>query len=213
MGADPEVDAFAEELAAMKRRGCNLLVVDPPGDSTLCDELLGDPAEPRCRIVVDSGSGRHEDPPEDRVVIELADRHTRSAAASVQDRNPRDRAREGCDNPPDLDDLRTRIETAIGRFEHEGLEPGELRLCLGDLPQIAVGIEEDRVSDFLEGVTDAVREVNGMGHVHVTPDTATQDRIESAFDVTIDLQSTPAGRHYRWHLHDAGLDSGWLVLD
>ena len=206
MGAsDPTSEAFAGELRALKRRGCNLLVVGPAAGTTLCGDFLGDDERGRERLLVDTQSG--PTPGNDASVVRAGPGEIRSAsAASPAPENP------GVTEPATLDDVAGDLLDRIDRLEADGLEPGQLRVCLGDLGVL----DSDRSSDlaaFVETVTDRIREANGMGHAHLSDTSPLRAAVEPLFAVTVEVRPVPTGRQQRWLLHEAGLDSGWIAVE
>jgi hypothetical protein len=202
--ADHDPDAFAEELAALKRRGCAVLVVNPPSGRERCEALLGENG--RERILVDTG-GDAVVPPGDHDVIDAGKPGVRSASATT--------GTPSADSPGsvrDLDDIARDLHERIDRHADGGLEPGELRVCLGNAETLAAR-EEDALKRFFEGVSGRVRDAGGMSHAHLPVTSPVRDWIEPTFDVTVEVRSGPDGRQQRWLLHEAGLDSGWLAIE
>jgi len=200
--ADRDPDAFAQELAGLKREGCTLLVVSPPCGRARCEDLLGEDDRGRERIVVDTGqhSSEHDD---DRVVIDGGVRAVRSASATASGTTPPD---------PDLETITSGLLEWIREFDSGGLEPGELRVCFGDAKTLAARNGGD-IAAYLRAASETVRSVAGMGHCHLPLTSPLRDEIEPTFDVTVEIRTTPGGRQQRWLLHDADLDSGWLAIE
>jgi hypothetical protein len=199
MDRDPET--FADELAALKRRGCAILVVGPDGGPSRCGDLLGADDRGRERLVVDAshahgvdGSSIHAGAPD-----------LRSAVAHAPGEAP------GAD-APDLDAITTDLIDRIDRLDAGSLDPGELRVCFGDLSALDPG-DGDALVSFLETVADRVRGAAGMGHGHLPDTSPLRAAVEPLFDVTVEVRPAPGGREQRWLLHDAGLDSGWIAVE
>jgi len=202
---DRTPEAFAGELEALKRRGCSLLVVGPGAGRSRCRDLLGQ--EGRKRLVVDAGYGVDPAPGDDRSVVRAGVDEVRSATAASSASGDAPSA-----DPPTLDSVADELLERIDRLDAAGLEPAELRVCLGDLDALA----SDRSGDpaaFLGAATDRIREASGMGHAHLPDTSPLRAAVEPLFDVTVEVRAVPAGRQQRWLLHDAGLDSGWIAVD
>lgn len=205
MGAvDTVPGAFSRELEALKDRGCTLLVVGPDAGMSRCETLLGDDDRNRTRLVVDTHNG--PSPDTDSRVVSAATSDVRSAtpASSTTGDVPSSGA-------TDLDAAVDELLDRIDRLDAHTLEPGQLRVCLGDLDVLA----PDRTTDVtaaLSPVTERIREESGMGHAHLSDTSPLRARIEPLFAVTIEIRPVPGGRQQRWLLHEAGLDSGWLPV-
>lgn len=202
--ADHDPDAFAEELAALKRRGCAVLVINPPSGRERCEVLLGE--DGRERILVDTG-GDAAAPPGDHDVVDAGKPGVRSASTTSASSQGGLLA-----GVRDLDDIARDLRERIDRHAEGGLEPGELRVCFGNAETLAAR-EEDAIEQFFEDVSARVREVGGMGHAHLPVTSPVRDWIEPAFDITVEVRTGPDGRQQRWLLHEAGLDSGWLAIE
>lgn len=207
--ADHDPDEFADRLAALKRRGCAILVVDPPSGTARCEALLGEDGRGRERIVVEtkgsSGVSRdREGASDDRAVIHAGKPGVRSVSATT---NP-----DGHLGVRDLDAIADELHERIDKLADAGLKPGELRVCFGDAETLAAH-DEDRIERFFEDVAARVRTADGMGHGHVPVTSPVRDWIETSFDVTVEVSATPGGRQQRWLLHDDDLDSGWLAVE
>ena len=199
--ADHDPDAFAEELAGLKRDGCAVLVISPPCGRARCEDLLGEDDRERKRVVVDTG--QHSPVDDDRMVIDGGVRAVRSASATAADPD-----RPG----PGLETITSELLEGVQEFDPRELEPGELRVCFGDAETLATRGGGD-IRSYLETVCDQVRSRAGMGHCHLPVTSPIREEIEPIFDITVEVRSTPEGRQQRWLLHDADLDSGWLAIE
>jgi hypothetical protein len=214
--AGDSVGTFTQALASLKRHGSGLLVVGAAAQETHlagCRRLLGDgsPEERKRLVVLTDG------------VPGLGER-TSDEAARVIDRRPATRGATASaptpdtTGPSDLVTLEREIVAAIESMDAEadGLEPAELRVCLDSLRTIVDGHDQSEVERFLDGVLDAVRNVDGMCHVHfpVEHDGEAAARFADLFDGTIEVQLPAAGGRVeqRWHLHDPEVETDWLPL-
>jgi len=100
----------------------------------------------------------------------------------------------------------------VDRLAADGLAPGQLRACFGDLAVLGSGRGEE-LAAFLAAVIERVREASGMGHGHLPDTSPLRTEIEPLFDVTVEVRPVPGGRQQRWLLHEAGLDSGWIAVE
>lgn len=211
MADDSPGDAFTEELARLKRSGSAILVVSGRESARVCRDLLGSDAEERRRVLVraDEFDGLPV-PGEDAVVVDATADDGRSAAA--YDPGPIDRCLAGgCT----LDTIVTSVRNEVEGLADEGLEAGELRVCLGRLDPVLERTDPGVVEPCLQDLFDSVRSTRGMGHVHLSSDveSTTVERLRPAFDVTLEVRTTPNGiQQQRWRLHASGIDSGWLQM-
>jgi hypothetical protein len=200
--------AFAEKLEALKRRGCTLLVVGPDAGMTRCETLLGEDGQDRERLVVDTHHGPHPDPGSGgnaAFVRAGSDVRAASAVSAPQVET------SGSDET-DLDAVADELTDRIDRLDAEGVEPGQLRVCLGDLG--ALGRDDPgELTGFLETVTERIHRASGMGHGHLSDTSPLRATIEPLFSVTIEVRPVPGGRQQRWLLHEADLDSGWIPTE
>jgi len=199
--ADRGPDAFAEELDALKRRGCTILVVGPDAGMSRCESLLGDDERDRTRLVV----GTHDcsSPDTGILVVRPGESDVRSAtAASTAGDAPSPGA-------ADIDAVASELVDRIDRLDADELEPGELRVCLGDLGVLAPEGSADPGA-VLSAVIERILEASGMGHAHLSDTSPLRARVEPLFAITIEVRPVPGGRQQRWLLHEAGLDSGWI---
>jgi hypothetical protein len=194
--------AFSRELEALKRRGCTLLVVGPDAGMSRCETLLGDDDRDRTRFVVDTHNG--PSPDTDSCLV-------RAGASDVRSATPASTGDAPSSGPTDLETAADELLDRIDRLDPDSLEPGHLRVCLGDLGVLA----PDRTADVtaaLSPVTERIREESGMGHAHLSDTSSLRARVEPLFAVTVEIRLVPGGRQQRWLLHEAGLDSGWLPV-
>lgn len=223
----PETAAFTRALAALKRRGSNLLVVGAHSGVQLdaCRRLLGDDdAGIRRRLFVftDSaigvadrlGGGEHD--PDHATVIRRESR-TRSAAAAGGSAEvpPAPIPAATIDEDEELTALADAVVDAIAEFDAAagGLDPAELRVCVDSLRPLLDDHDDEAVRRFLEPLTDEVRQVRGMGHFHlpVALDDPAVDPIAPLFDAVVETRMTETPEQ-RWHLRDGDLTSQWLTL-
>lgn len=202
--ADRSTGRFAGELRALKRRGCTILVVGPAAGMTRCGDLLGDDERARERFVVDThhapGSG------DDPSVVRAGPGDVRSASAA-----PSAPGTTPSPETPDVDAVAGELIDRIDRVDAGGLEPGELRVCLGDLAALAS--DREALTGFVESVAERIRAARGMGHAHLPDTSPLRAAVEPLFEVTVEVRPVPEGRQQRWLLHDADLDSGWIGIE
>lgn len=204
-------DAFSSELARLKRRGSALLVVSCGGAADVCRDLLGSADGGRRRVLVRAdGCDGLPLPGDDSVVVDATARDARSAAAF----DPASFGRHVAGGRT-VETISTAVTNEVERMATDGLEPGELRVCLGRLDPLLERGDVEPVVVALHGVVEAVRSADGMGHVHLSADAdeAAIERLRPLFDVTVETRSTPNDvDQQRWRLHEAGIDTGWLQM-
>lgn len=206
---------FAEALAALKRRGATVLVqAGADADDPVCDSLLGDDAAGRRRLLLDDGSRRHRDhagPEEHLVRVPVPAVGQRSAAAVAGGGAAPLAASEP--TPGDLARLVTDVRRGIETLGGDHLEPGELRLCGGDLTPLVASFGPVAVRRYLHLVGRRVVDVGGLGHFHLPPRASASASLVPLFDVVVEVRRRPDGeREQRWRLRDSGLQTGWLPL-
>ena len=202
----PGVDGFAGELEALKGRGCIVLLVGPGAGTIRCGDLLGDDDRDRTRLVVDTRHDLEGDPGEDPYVVHAGSSDVRSASASATP------GEASLPETPGLDVIAGELVDRIDSLDAGELEPGELRMCLGDLGSLLSDRSGDPVA-FVETVGGRIRESSGMGHAHLPDTSPLRATIEPLFDVTVEIRPVPEGRQQRWLLHEADLDSGWIAVE
>ncbi|MFD1515614.1 DUF7504 family protein [Halomarina rubra] len=217
--AGDSIAKFTQALAGLKRQGSGLLVVGAASQDThlaACRRLLGtssDEARRRLVVLTDGvpGAAARTDDPSVRVI----DRRptTRGATATAPNTEP-----TGPNGPSDLVTLEREIVAAIESIEAEadGLDPAELRVCLDSLRTLVDAHSAEEVERFLDTVLEAVRDVDGMCHVHfpVERDGEAARRFADLFDGTIEVQLPAGGARVeqRWHLRDHDVSTDWLPL-
>ncbi|MFB6071900.1 MAG: hypothetical protein ABEJ88_02935 [Halobacterium sp.] len=234
MGGHVDAEAFSNELAELKRGGCNVLVAsDAPGRDPACERLLGAPELDRHHVflttaadvqtVLDRHRPRRTDPGSFAVVD--ASPSTRSAAAASPSA-PQPVVARYADEPwydhvPALADFGAVFETtrrALDRVATGADGPGEVRLCLDGLDPFFDAVDrgeaaEDALFRFLHMLTGEVRDADGMGHAHVstTVDDDVLATFEPLFDATLTIETTETGgARQRWRLHESGRVTDWF---
>ncbi|MFC5969726.1 hypothetical protein ACFPYI_00130 [Halomarina salina] len=213
--AGDSIGTFTQALASLKRHGSGLLVVGAAAQEThlaACRRLLGDGSDQlRHRLVVLTDGVPGAADRTDDESVRVIDRRpvTRGATAS---------ASPAGDGPSDLVTLEREIIAAVESIEREagGLDPGELRVCLDSLRTLVDGHDPAEVERFLDNVLTAVRDVDGMCHVHFPVERGGEAaaRFADLFDGTIEVQLPAGARHVeqRWHLHEADVSTDWVAL-
>lgn len=231
---DSEAAAFSRELAALKREGCNVLVVDDPGgERAACERLLGGHDLDRHHVFLSTSvplpdvlarhGSRDRDASRFGVVDATGSDTTRSAvaAASTSAVGPSIDASDPewydeLDDPRDLESLFAAVRSHLDRVvAGEQGAPGELRFCLDSLDPLVDAVPEESLFRFLHLLTSTVRDARGMGHVHATAGVSdeTIDAIEPLFDATVHVETRPDGAtQQRWVLGDADIETGWFEL-
>lgn len=217
MEGDPaEGGSFVDALADLKRQGCALLVRGPPrSGALLCDHLLGADRAGRRRLVLDTGDGRrHADREADesfvRVDVPRGDLRGGTVASAAGAGAP-DEAVPAVD----VDRLTDRVDEAVSTLGGDGLAPGELRVCGGDLAQLEAIGRPDAAGRFLRHLTARVRDVGGLVHVHMPAGASADASLSPLFDVLVEHRdgSDDEGPQQRWQLRAAGIETDWLPLE
>ncbi|MCD2202034.1 DUF7504 family protein [Halobacterium sp. KA-6] len=235
MGEHADAEAFSTELAALKRDGCNVLVVsDAAGRDAACERLLGAPELDRRHVfletssdvstVLDRHSPRRTDPSTLGVVDATPATGARSAAAASSGTSdlptPLGEWYERVDDPTDFAALTTAVTDAFDRVAESADNPSELRLCVDGLDPFfdtvrSGDVSEERLFRFLHLLTSSVRSVDGMGHFHVSTsaDDALLATVEPLFDATLSVETGAEGTvRQRWRLHDSGRVTDWFAF-
>jgi len=231
MTGDVDAQAFSTELAELKRGGCTVLVAsDAPGRGVACQRLLGAPELDRSHVflttstdvseVLDRHRPRRTDPGSFAVVDATPDRRSTAAAGTATTPQPAagDDWYARVPDQTDFDDLYATTRDALDRVVSGVDAPSEVRLCLDGLDPLLEAVEAGDASEeglfrFLHLLAGAVRDVDGMGHVHVseTVDDGRLGTFEPLFDATVDIETTATGdARQRWRLHDSGRETDWF---
>ncbi|WP_232700973.1 DUF7504 family protein [Halobacterium wangiae] len=240
MGDHVDAEAFSNELAALKRDGCNVLVVsDAPGRGPACERLLGAPELDRSHVFVTTSSDvstvldrhrpRRTDAGSFGVVDATPATGTRSAAASTPATDAPTLGTAGTadvedwydrvDDLTDFDALFAATKRTLDRVAVDADGPGGLRFCLDGLDPLfgavegADGVDEEALFRFLHLLSSAVRQVDGMGHFHASAsvDDDHLATVEPLFDATLSIETTASGTvQQRWRLHESGRVTDWF---
>lgn len=213
MGTDGTDLDFAAELARLKRRGSAVLVRGDGDDLALCTDLLGSDEERRYRVLVRSADAAVLPvPPEGAEIVDATTSDARSSAAQEVAAFDPNAVVCTVDVAEGVDTVTSAVAEAVERIGGAGVEPGELRVCLGRLGPHLTREPRDSVVEAVADLSDAVREYSGMCHVHLAAaEPAALAALELVFDVTVESRTTQTcDRRRRWHLHAAGIDTGWL---
>ena len=218
--------AFVRALSALKRNGSVLLVVGNVPDevhTTVCRRMLGDGAEPRRRLFVETdticAAATDRIPARAQSVAETSHRITnpsyaRSAAAHGRAESP---IPETSLEDTNLSDLGTAIVREIEAFERAsgGLDPAEFRLCFDSLVPLVDEHDDELVFRFLHALSGLVHDVDGQAHFHLPldPGSPLVRMMNPLFDAVVELGIERGRPRQRWHLRDADLSTGWLPLE
>ncbi|MDY6818246.1 MAG: hypothetical protein SVG88_06250 [Halobacteriales archaeon] len=218
-------ETFADKLGALKRSGCNVLVLHGPGETgRIREDLMGDPSERRRRLFVTTIGGAIEgtaSAAQSSAIIDATPTDTRSTASAATgstvadlDVTPRTRL----EDDSDLSELARLIDQEINGFDAvaDGLESGELRVCIDRLEPLVERTDEEALFQFLHLVTTRIRDANGMGHFHAAADAEESliTTIAPLFEICVHVRTTANGvLQQRWRLRDADIDTGWLQMD
>lgn len=231
MDADRRSEPLTRNLRELKEQGCSLLVVnDAESVDAICTRLGGESHHERRRCYVPitttvaSVLDRHAPTPQNGALFGVVDvtatEAVRGIATPIQPGQLDVDAEwyTRIDDLRDLSEIVTQIEGHLGRFADRGgaFGPGEVRLCVESLdPFLGQDGDDPDLQQFLESVTQLVRDHRAMGHFHVASGTAPEmlAAIEPYFDATIRVRTTGDGTvQQRWILRDSDLETDWLEL-
>ena len=215
-GGTPESATFAHALGELKRNGSTILLVGEgagAAHSTACRRLIGESSsdtqyrlvvtasEPICAIVPNSADAvdhPHSDKP---MVIE----HAVSSGNAGIDGEIRS-----------LGELGMAVIEAINEFDAEadGLEPSELRVCIDSLVPLLETHSAESVFRVVHMTTSRIRQVKGMGHVHLPLDRDhdTVNLFEPLFDAMVEVRTDVDAPKQRWHLRHHEATSEWVDI-
>lgn len=217
-GGPAEGRTFAQALAALKSRGATVLVraASTVGEP-VCESLLGDDAAGRRRLLLEGdGSRRHVGRPSGdgviRVPVPDAGRRAASAVAAAGAAGGPATATTA-PAPADLVRLASSVREGIETLGGDDLDPGQLRVCGGDLAPLVTEFGPAAVRRFLHLVAARAVDVGGLAHFHLPDGTAVEPSLLPLFDVCIDVRRRPDGvPEQRWWLRDSAHETGWLPL-
>lgn len=227
-GTGHETSGFAGRLAALKQRGCTVLVVgDVSGGVDLCHGLLGRPALDRRHVLVPTTTSvadllsRRGATDRDPARLGLVDASgaarggVATASAGPAAIDPAADWYAAVDDLVDLPALASEIAAQVRRVAPPEPDPGEVRLCLDSLDPLVDAVDEPALFRFLHVLCGVVRGVHGLGHVHVAAGSfAEVVHAEPVFDATVHVRAGADGRSYqRWSVPGSGDDSDWLPVD
>ena len=206
---------FARTLDTLKREGSNVLIVGAnacDAHDAVCRRLCGPGGSSaeggRYHLFVTDhtgGSDGRTSPTDADGSGETVERiaYAESGAEST----------EG--DRPSLETLGSDIIDTIADLDAaaDGLDPSELRVCMGSLVTLFQDHDAERVFRLLHITTSGVEHVNGMGHYHLALDRDHEavSLLEPLFDAVVELRSDEDGHEQRWHLRDQGT-TDWIPI-
>lgn len=227
-GTAPETTGFARQLAALKQRGCTVLVESDAGcGPAVCEALLGSPGLDRRHVfvpttasVADVLARRDEtgrDP--DRLGVVDASGAARGGVA-VASPGPAAIDRDAAwysrvETLSDLSMLLMDVEIQLSRVAPADPGPGEVRFCLDSLDPFVDAVDRSALFRFLHVLAGLVRGAGAVGHVHVAPGTLTDvSDLRPVFDAHLEARMEADGScRQRWTLHESGVETDWLPVD
>ncbi|SFR38113.1 hypothetical protein SAMN04487947_0684 [Halogeometricum rufum] len=204
MAADLAPEEFRRALLRLKREGCSILVSsdDDVGTDRASRRTLG--AVPSYSRVLVTGD---EDGLGDRLP-----RGVTTDSDSVSVVNFRDVFAESSDPQTRADGLRDTVCDAVETFDKGGIGPGELRVSVDSVTEVAGEVGGDRTLDVTDAITDSVSGVCGMAYYHVdADDEETRASHASSCDAEVEVRTDGGTVYQRWHLPERG-STGWVHL-
>lgn len=227
-GTGHETTGFARHLAALKQRGCTVLVVgDVPGGVAMCRGLLGRHGLDRRHVLVPtttsvadllSRRGATGRDPDRLGVVDASGAARNGVTAASAGPAAIDRTADWYSEVDDLTDLPAlvrEIGAHVRRVSPMEPEPGDVRLCIDSLDPFVDAVDEPTLFRFLHVLGGVVRGVHGLGHVHVAPGPfADIPYTESVFDATVHVRTDADGSSLqRWTVQATGEETGWLPVE
>ncbi|THE66158.1 hypothetical protein D8Y22_04365 [Salinadaptatus halalkaliphilus] len=202
-------ERVAHTLDTLKRTGSNILLVGPPTQNVhtmACHRLCGDQS---------SGSRYHlfvtDDPdaiPAGHGSLETTRTIEYPGSATA------DTASTQRDDQSTLESLGLEISEAIDDFDtaSDGLEPSQLRLCVGSLATLLQDHDTEAVFRLVHVLTSRIDHVDGMGHYHlpVSRDHDAVALLEPLFDATVELRTRDETYEQRWELRGEDVQTDWV---
>ncbi|WP_115864448.1 DUF7504 family protein [Halorussus litoreus] len=220
-GPDVPPAEFTDRLQTLKQRGCNILVTGTVSEEVsqrMTRKLLGEPENPRARILALTDQDREDAPdllpdsvaPSDESVSVVDVGGTRSATATSPPEAGAAWHRDG------IDELRKRVCDAIAtaKISQSGFEPAQLRVSVFTLSSLVNQYDPAAIEQFVSALGDHVRGARGMAHFHlpVADDAEAVRRLAPLFDVRIELRETNGLPEQRWHFPDRDVSTSWVGL-
>lgn len=205
MSEELSPEEFRRGLLRMKHEGCSILVSsrDDRCATRASRRTLGS-VPSYSRVIV---SGEDDNVLGDRLPAGVT---ADSDCVSVVDH--RDVLTSATDAETGVDDLRTSVCDAVDSFDASNPGPGELRLSLDTVTEVAGEVGGDLTCDLTDAITDSVCDACGMAYYHVdADDEATRASLSESCDAEVEVRADGGVVYQRWHLPEAG-STGWLHL-
>lgn len=215
---------FASALDRLKREGCAILIVGASANEAheaVCRRLLGDDlADDRHRLFVTDTSATYrghggaciDHDPAARII-------DYDGTVTPESPSPSGSSAPGPTGSDRSTSLRSLgidvVETIEGvRTESDGLEAGELRVCVDSVVSLLTEHDTESVFKLLHIVTTSITRVDGMGHFHlpVSSDHDAVNLLTPLFDAVIEVRVRDGRIQQRWELRDYDVESDWLEL-
>lgn len=218
---------FREQLAALKRRGCAVMVVgDGRRQARTCRQLLGEPGRRRRHLLVATSVSaaeilaRRPEAPRvpDRLGVVDAGTTRRGTAGPSSGLSDVDLPADWCsrvDSPTDVEALAREVGRHSRRLAWPDDEPGTFRCCLDSLDPLVDGVGPGGCFRFVHLLAGLARSTRGMTHVHVGAGVGEGTRavLGPLFDATVRVRSGRGhAAHQRWTVHETGTESDWLPV-
>lgn len=216
-------ESLSAQLRTLRQRGCSVLVVaDADATDPGCRRLLGRADRERRHVFLPTTVGvadvlaRHGDD-RDPARLGVVDAARARRGVTVETGASVDESAAWYTRVDRLRDTRALGEQAIRhltRLAADDLEPATVRFCLESLDPFFDVLSADERIDLLDCLTGAVRQIRGLGHVHVStaiPE-ASLVGLLPLFDATVRLRTDSGDVRQRWHIHETDYRTDWLPL-
>ncbi|MFB6253399.1 MAG: hypothetical protein ABEI06_02190 [Halobacteriaceae archaeon] len=229
-------DQLSDELQTLKRTGANLLVVSAePEEKQICSQLLGAKERTRRCLFVPTTVGvndildRYRNQQQTKEFFGIININTNSSLRVSSD--PENdmlnmsfpSAEIDSDQPwyteiqemTDLPAITEAVQTHLEHFQQQKPNSSEVRFCLESIDPYVDALEEEALFRFLLLLTASIRNINGIGHHHVSTAVPYQTRklIQPLYDATIEVKRETGHLRQRWRLHDAGIETHWMPVE
>ena len=200
-------ERVAQALDALKRTGSNVLLVGAgtsDGHDAVCRRLGGDLAhDSRYQVFVT-----------DPATAGPTDCHAAGTRRTIEYEPTSNRQKSAVRAP--LETLGVDVIETIDEFDADanGLEAGELRVCVRSLATLLQEHEAEHVFRLVHVLRSRIEQARGIGHYHlpVSPDHDAVRLLEPMFDATVDLRASDGVHEHRWHLRDREMRTDWIRL-
>ncbi|MFB6187162.1 MAG: hypothetical protein ABEI86_09895 [Halobacteriaceae archaeon] len=229
-------EKLSDELQTLKRTGANLLVVSAePDEGQICSQLLGDKERTRRCLFVPTTIGvndildRYLNQQQTKEFFGIININTNSSFRTSSDPEKQilnmsfPNAEIDSDQPwyteiqemTDLPAIIEAVQAHLEFFQQQKPNSSEVRFCLESIDPYVDALNEEALFRFLFLLTASIRNINGIGHHHVSTAVPYQTRklIQPLYDATIEVKREADHLQQRWQLHEANIETHWMPVE